>query len=303
MSNGRVVPGGDDGGRRSGCPDPETLAALMDGRVSGRQRRRVESHIEACEDCRAVVAESVIAERELELRAADRSGTEAVDSMSGTVRRPWLWPTLGVLTAAAVLIVAIVVPWRRGLPSGNTEARPERAELVAAVGPHRPFEARLTGGFAFGPLQPVLRSGEGEASAPAEVRLAAAKLEAAARTHRSSEAQAAFAASELILGHLDSAIGLLEDAAARAATNPAWWSDLAAARLVRARHDDSPTNLDRALDAADRALALRPSLPEALFNRALALEALGRSSDARAAWKAYLAVDAHSPWAAEARRH
>ena len=79
-------------------------------------------------------------------------------------------------------------------------------------------------------------------------------------------------------------------------------SDLSAAYYVRAQRDDEPTDLLRSLDAAMQALERSPRLPEALFNRALAQEALGFNSAAAASWDAFRRLD-HSQWAAEAAEH
>ena len=56
-----------------------------------------------------------------------------------------------------------------------------------------------------------------------------------------------------------------------------------------------------ALVAADQALTLQPAQAEALFNRALALEALGIRFAAADSWRRYLEVDPSSSWAVEAR--
>lgn len=77
------------------------------------------------------------------------------------------------------------------------------------------------------------------------------------------------------------------------------WSDLAGAYSVRAQRKDQPADLVRALDAADRAVALAPALPEARFNRALAEESLGFRTEAIRAWDA-LRTTAGVGWAAEA---
>jgi len=79
------------------------------------------------------------------------------------------------------------------------------------------------------------------------------------------------------------------------------WSNLAVVRLEAARLDDDPRGAVDAFGAADRAVRLSPVLPEALFNRAAALEALHLSQYAAAAWQRYLAVDGVSAWAGEAR--
>jgi hypothetical protein len=55
----------------------------------------------------------------------------------------------------------------------------------------------------------------------------------------------------------------------------------------------------RALVAANRALALKPELPEALFNRALVLSAL-RTDGARAAWQTVIKSERDPAWAREA---
>ncbi len=81
------------------------------------------------------------------------------------------------------------------------------------------------------------------------------------------------------------------------------WSDLSAAYLVRAQRGEDPRDLLRAYDAADRAVHEDGSLPEARFNRALALERLFLFPEARAAWRDYRRLDDTSGWAAEARSH
>jgi len=78
--------------------------------------------------------------------------------------------------------------------------------------------------------------------------------------------------------------------------------DLSAAHLVAAGQRNTTFNLLSALDAAERAAILEPRNLAALFNRALALQALGTRSAARLAWQQYLEVDSVSSWADEARR-
>jgi CHAT domain-containing protein len=79
-------------------------------------------------------------------------------------------------------------------------------------------------------------------------------------------------------------------------------SDVAAAYYVRAQRNDWPSDFLRALDAAEQAVAAAPELPAARFNRALALEALGLTEEATAAWELFLKGD-DSDWANEARDH
>jgi len=88
-------------------------------------------------------------------------------------------------------------------------------------------------------------------------------------------------------------------------------SDLAALLLARSwpgwrgrpgyfpRGDD----LFRAVELAAQALEVVPDLREAQFNLALALEAIGLRETPKEEWRKYLALDALSPWANEAREH
>ena len=76
---------------------------------------------------------------------------------------------------------------------------------------------------------------------------------------------------------------------------------LAAAQYAVAVQLGRPSVYPEALSAADRALRIDGRLAEALFNRALILERLGLSGEARAAWQRYLEVDGASHWAEEAR--
>src|SRR6185436_17521590 len=78
-------------------------------------------------------------------------------------------------------------------------------------------------------------------------------------------------------------------------------SDLSAAYLVLAERNNSKEDASLALSAANRALEIDRLMPEALFNRALALQTSGMTADARIAWQAYLTIDDRSGWADEAR--
>lgn len=102
---------------------------------------------------------------------------------------------------------------------------------------------------------------------------------------------------------LDRSISSLRTAARVSERPGAALADLAAAHLVRAGQRQSVRDLVEALEAAERALEAEPGNAAALFNRALALEWLGVDAQAARAWRAFLASDSTSEWAAEARRH
>lgn len=107
-------------------------------------------------------------------------------------------------------------------------------------------------------------------------------------------------AAELLRGKATAAVVAVEALVAANDGDAAAWSDLAAARLEAARAGHDPASLVRALDAADQALDRKPDLPEALFNRAVVLDAIGLRTLGRRAWQRYLAADRTSAWSEEA---
>jgi cellulose synthase operon protein C len=271
-----------------GCVRAETLAAYLDNRLNPGDRAAVEAHLADCDDCRESAVGSFLAQDD------EAAVSETVVPTGGGSRRR-VWPLLVGLAAAAVVVLAVLVPRLR--EAADPSARPELRPLVDAVGENRPFEPRLTGGFKYGPLAPVMRSGEPrESDAAPEIRIAAAELQKAHEEHASTKNAAAFAASELVLGRFDVAIGLLDRAAREKPTVAAYWSDLSAAYLVRAARMSDAAAAQQALAAADRALALAPGMPEALFNRAMAAEALGRIDDALVQWRTYRTTEPDRAW-------
>jgi CHAT domain-containing protein/tetratricopeptide (TPR) repeat protein len=107
----------------------------------------------------------------------------------------------------------------------------------------------------------------------------------------------------VLRGSPAAALRKLTDDVGRDPQNARAANDLAVAYLDRAGKKDEPFDLFLALAQANRALALDPRLPEARFNRALALERLSLLHPAHAAWETYLELDPTSDWAEQARRH
>jgi tetratricopeptide (TPR) repeat protein len=60
---------------------------------------------------------------------------------------------------------------------------------------------------------------------------------------------------------------------------------------------------EKALAQYNKTLAIDPSLPNALYNRGLALKKLGRSGEEATAWKEYLKVNQTGKWALRAAGH
>ena len=279
-------------------PDAERLAEYAEGVLDVGARAEIERHLADCADCRAVVMETM---RFLESFPARAQAPTVVPFR----RRRWVTGVAVGLAAAAALVLAIRVAQPTWLDRlfGARGDRPELQELIAAVAnePTRPVEGRLSGGFKYAP-PPSPTRGAGDHDVSPDVRIAAAKIEKRAATHRDPSMDAARGAAMLVQGSLDAAIIALESAVNHQPQNPFFQNDLAAALIARAARFDRHDDWFKAVRAADSALAANPRSVEARFNRALALEGHGQLYEARAAWEKYLEMDTTSLWAGEARR-
>jgi hypothetical protein len=279
---------------RVGCPDPERLAEYVDGTLGAGERAAVEEHLAGCADCREILAETSAFVRQ-EAAAASAPGARVLP-----FRRRW--PVVAGAVAAAAAAVALVVRVdpslmsRLGIGSGD----PAFSELVAAAGGGRPVDGRLTGGFQYGPLEPVTR-GAGETTRSVELLSAAATLEERARMDASARNLHSWGVAQLHLRNPEDAVKLLETARQQDAESAAIAVDLAIAYADAAARLEEADLLPKALALLDGVLARNPRMPEALFTRATVLERLDRPAEAADAWRAFLAVDSTSPWAAEAQ--
>ncbi len=107
--------------------------------------------------------------------------------------------------------------------------------------------------------------------------------------------------ASLLSGNNADAVRELESAARSAPANASVWADLAAARYEQGRVGDSPELIAGALAAADHAIEIDRHSVVALFNRALALDALHIEYGASRAYSDYVSVDPAGSWANEAR--
>lgn len=263
------------------CADPEVLAAFVAGNLSGAELEMTVEHLRECPDCRRIVGEGARFDRE--------------DSRHR--RLPW-W-----LAAAAAALggIAFLAMWL----TKTTHVDDPRLPLIAATPRDgRDLEPRLAGGFPWAPLRAVRRDSAAQLD-PEQMKLVGVAGEVLQRTRddSSSGGRHAAALARLLVGAAGDAAASLSSLAASAPNDANVWSDLSAARYASALQTDDASLLASALAASDAALRLDPRSPEALFNRALIVEKLGLRDQARAAWNAYLAVDATSQWAQEAQRH
>ena len=262
------------------CPSLETIGAFVDGRFKDREREVIADHLASCETCYFVFSEA--------------ARTQVVAKPKGEVvpftPRRMTWRIAAGLAAAATIVLAVNVFG----PFGANGDERALAQLVAAIGTERTVEPRLTGGFAYAPARGPVR-GANDINLSPDVRIAIAEIE------KQYAAKPVAATAAIISGDTNHAIEVLEANAQLRPTDPKILSDLAAAYLARAARTGAADDASRALAAANRALEIDRLMPEALFNRALALQMSGKTGDARIAWQAYLTIDEHSGWADEAR--
>lgn len=262
--------------------DDLTLARFAEGKLRREEIPPVLAHVEQCARCTEALA----------------AASEAIEEVSGGATahgiRPWL-----MAVAAILAVIAIAIPIMRRRDADGI------SRLVAlAPRDARVLAPRVSGGFAWAAWRGPMRAEDSDVQ-KTKLRLAGATADAIDRNDREHTAASEHAAGiALLLIEKPLEAGQHLDAATKLdARDPALWSDLAAARIAAADKLARPSLLPRALAAADRALELDAHHGEALFNRALIVEAMGLSTEARAAWDAYLAVDNASDWAREAREH
>jgi len=282
--------------RRADCLDAEQLAVFADGGLTAAERQQIESHLAGCDDCYEALVEvtainSAIAEPVALVAPAAPARTRA--------RRSILW-TGGVLAAAASIILLLNV-WSRSRPDALELAL---ASLAEAHREARPALGRLSVDRTWARALPILRSGNTGGTDALDVRSAAQSLKVLAASDHSRRGQQAYGLSLVTSGEYDRAIDAFTNALSQPGSNDAVIrSDLSVAWLEKYRLTGQASDAERALAEADRALSSAPKHLPAAFNRALALEVLGRP-EARQAWQNYIDLDpnAAAGWIAEATR-
>lgn len=184
------------------------------------------------------------------------------------------------------------------------------------VGSARPFEGRLGGGFAHAPCPATVTPYGTRLDCPAlptETRLVLSETYAdrvagpATSTLRGGgpAPDREWAIREGLTAtdaeSLADPIAALRELVAREPENAGHRSDLAALLLRRQALGGSPRDLVEASSEAREAKALDPTLSDARFNFAVALERLYVRSTAADAWRDFLEVEPSGPWADEAR--
>lgn len=265
-------------------PSEEDLAAFVDGRISDEP---MVEHLADCADCRDIVMTAT------EMKALDSNVKQAAGRFGAG---KFFWP---LAAAAALGVMFFATPLKYEIVGPGPDVVVEAAEAL----PVRTTPGRFAGGFAHKPQKAINRGGAEDDETAAKAKLYNVALQNAdamfenARTTALTE----FLTAE-DFNALNAAVHRFEDALAKSKgrDRDLIENDLSAALLARGQWTSSMPDLQMALTHAD-AVWKRTNLPEAAWNRAMALEQLNRKAEAKVAWEAYLRLDPNSEWATEAR--
>ena len=251
----------------------EQIEALVAGELAPEAAERVLAAIATSDEAAAEL------EACLQLRAIGHAlgAGRVLDLGRARAGRRRRWPRWIALAApiAAAAAVALYVVVRRAPPARDPDAR-----FIAALSAHRQLEPRLSWPSAdrHRPYDPVRAQAQ---------RVEALPLELLVTIERMHDARAA-AAAALLAGNSGAAAAEL----ARAPETPDVLSDRAAVALVQG-------DPELAIIATAAALARAPTHPQARWNRALALHALGLDRSAAAVFDA-VSAGGEPGWSDEA---
>lgn len=271
------------------------------------KRRRKLIMVEGLRECASVVAAGVATAGRGEEASTVTEGVEG----RTTAQSSW-WSTLFAprwrIVAFAVLLLLLVGIglWRVFFRHPQVESG--LVALNKAYSQQRPLEVRVTG-LSYAPYS-AKRGGEPENVDYRARDLASSLLLGAASDNPNPSTLHALGRLYLTQREFDKAILQFEEALKSSPNDAHLHADLGAAlveqaKLLRGRGVDGEVaqKLARSLEHLNTALRRNPSLLEASFNKALCLEELMLTEEARKAWQSYLSLDDQSEWAKEARRH
>ena len=283
--------------------------------LSASERERFESHFLSTPERRRklkfarALRRYVAGANESEATAEAKAGERG----AGRERKsPWKrFFSLQVSFAAAALVLLGVAFFVWYAYFRQTDADRGLLALKSAYRDQRPVETRISALENYAPFVATRGGAEAKVDALSRERAERLLLDAA---HDSPGPEASHALGEFYLasGQPEKAAEQLESALKAAPDDARLHSDLGAARIELAKSTLARGNADEngealrqlalALEHLNRALALDPALPEAIFNRALSHEYMSLPSQAEEDWRAYLEKDSSSLWADEARR-
>lgn len=275
-------------------PTEELLASYIDDQLEPATREPVTEHLTSCGACREIVLMST----------AYQMDEETANVTPGNFgARRWM-AAIGGLAAAAAIAVIVV------RPSSWFGYEVDDLRAASLSQPKRISVGRLDG-FAYQEKPDGAKRGEeGKDVGLSDVELLniAAELAADVEKGKSPDPHVV-GLTTLLIGKngkdFSDAVAKLEEAYRKAggAERDSIAIDLAAALIAKAGWSGDAADYRRALELSNDVLKRTQESPEALWNRAVAKEALYPKAEALGAWDDYLKVDPDSQWAIEALEH
>lgn len=275
--------------------EQDLVSRYVGRKLSPEEAEAFEEHYFGCDRCWAEVQAATEVRAALaEEHAGERRKPEQAQP-GAVIQGPWSRTALRLVAVIAIAAAAAVVIWR-------TQSNSVLTTLASVAREHRTTEGRISG-FSFAPYRPpqVMRGQEGESATEEDLNLAIARARKNASERPTAENLRVLGVAYMFAGRWDETITELEKARGNDPADARILSDLAAAHYARAKQSQLDDEFRKAYELAAAAVKANPSLPEARFNQALALQALNFKEEALEAWKEYLKLDPSSPWADEAR--
>jgi hypothetical protein len=299
----------------------ETLAAYIDDRLDSATREPVTQHLASCGECREIVL----------MTTAYQVDEDSAKVTHGSFGGSWSMAAMGgVAAAAAIVVIAVqsnsfffkdlfervrqasVQTWTLTKNAVTPGTHIEDLRGASRSQPKRVSIGRLDG-FAYQQKPDGAKRGgeDGEAGldlSNPELLNIAVDVEADLEKGKSPDPHVVGLVA-LLIGKdgkaFSDAAAKLEVAhqKARGAERDSIAIDLAAALIAKAGWSGDDAAYRRALELSNDVLKRKPGNPEALWNRAVAIEAVSAKDMALRAWDDYLKVDSKSQWAQEATQY
>lgn len=237
--------------------------------------------------------------REIRKRAlaVNASRKEESESFFAPISAFFRRPQYAAALAGLIVVSLVAIFWIR---MGKTD---DLADLRSLYRQSRPAETRISE-FSYAPLTQL--RGDPAANEPNRIRLIETHLLEAANSNPNARTHHALGVFYLTQKKYSDAIREFEKALKQAPNDAKIHNDLGSAHFELSKTESSEKKLQelaQSLEEFTRATDLDGSLLEPLFNKALALRALGLPQQAKETWLLYLQKDSTSQWADEARKY
>jgi tetratricopeptide (TPR) repeat protein len=300
------------------CGRQNEVLAYFEGPAEGARRREIEAHISICDDCRELLAVLVSPVRteysgpvseDAAMRQVNRvkdyvardqvraAAAPAAPGKSPRRESAGFFLSFPQLAAAALIVSAV------GLAVVFLLVRDDRVEsankLVAtAMAEHGRNTAGCLAGLDYAAYSQV----RGAESDELKFTLALNRLKQIDEERATYEERIALARVRIATGNAQEvakgrdSLMELSKLESRSALKAQVFNDLGVAQI----HLSQP---ELALESFNKAIAASPGLIQARFNRALALEQIGRDDDAAVAWQEFIDSVQNVKWKQEAADH